>query len=56
VLSLAGGHARKVLTERELYPFRDLGYRGIGKEESRVLTHELTRLRVATSASGIGPW
>jgi hypothetical protein len=34
---------------RELYPFRDLGYREIGKEDSRVSTRELARLQVATS-------
>jgi hypothetical protein len=33
-LSLAGGHARKALTGEEIYPFRDLGYRDIGEEES----------------------
>jgi hypothetical protein len=41
---------------RELYPFCDLGYREIGKEESRASTRELTRWRVATSAFGNRPW
>jgi hypothetical protein len=45
VLSLAGGRARRALTEGELYPFRDLGYRGIAEEESEVTTHELARSR-----------
>jgi hypothetical protein len=40
----------------ELYPFRDLGYREIGKEESGVSTRELARLRVATSTFGNRPW
>jgi hypothetical protein len=44
VQSLAGGRARNALTEEELYPFRDLGYRKVGEEESGVTTHELARL------------
>jgi hypothetical protein len=40
-LSLAGGRAKKALTKEELYPFHDLGYRGIEKEELGVTTHEL---------------
>jgi hypothetical protein len=55
-LSLTGGHARKALTEKEVYPYQGFGYRKIEREESRVSTHEIARLRVATSAFGIGPW
>jgi hypothetical protein len=44
VLSLAGGRARKELTEEEIYPFHDLGYHEIGEEESGVTIHELARL------------
>jgi hypothetical protein len=44
VLSLVGGRARRALIEGELYPFHDLGYRGIAEEESEVMTRELARL------------
>jgi hypothetical protein len=47
VLSLAGGHARRALKKRELYPFHDLGYREIAEEESKVTTRELTKSRTA---------
>jgi hypothetical protein len=54
VLSLAGGCARRALTKGELYPFRDLGYRGIGEEESESqLTNssESCKLRKRTRGS-----
>jgi hypothetical protein len=40
----------------ELYPFRDLGYREIGKEESGASTHELAscELRQAPLELGLG--
>jgi hypothetical protein len=41
VLSLASGHAWRALTEGSYTPFRDLGYREFGKEESGASTHEL---------------
>jgi hypothetical protein len=47
VLSLAGGRARRALTKGELYPFRDLGYRGIAEEETEVTTRELARSQTA---------
>jgi hypothetical protein len=47
VLSLAGGRARRALTEGELYPFHDLGHREIAEEESEVTTRELARSRTA---------
>jgi hypothetical protein len=40
-LSLAGGCARKALTEEEPYPYWHFGYCEIGKEESGAMTHEL---------------
>jgi hypothetical protein len=51
-LSLAGGRARRVLTEERAIPFRDLGYRGFEKEESGVTTRELARLRAAKRTCG----
>jgi hypothetical protein len=55
-LSLASGCIRKALTKEELYPFRDLGYRGIEKEELGVTTHELVscELRQAPLELGLG--
>jgi hypothetical protein len=55
-LSLASGRARKALRKEELYPFRDLGYREIEKEESGVTTHELTscELQQAPLELGLG--
>jgi hypothetical protein len=38
--------------KEELYPFRDLGYREIGEEESGVTTRELARLRAAKRTCG----
>jgi hypothetical protein len=40
-LSLAGGHARKVLIEEEPYPFRNFRYHETRKEESGASAHEL---------------
>jgi hypothetical protein len=42
-LSLANGHAWRVLTEKEIYPFNDFGYHEIGKEELGASTHEIAR-------------
>jgi hypothetical protein len=55
-LSLSGGHVKKALIKEELYPFRDLGYRGIEKEELGVTTHELAscKLRQASLELGLG--
>jgi hypothetical protein len=36
---------QRALTEKELYPFCDFGYREIGKEDSGASTHELARSR-----------
>jgi hypothetical protein len=52
VLSLTGGHVRKVLREEEPYPYRHFGYREIKKEESIVSTHELVRWRVVKRTLG----
>jgi hypothetical protein len=40
----------------ELYPFRDLGYREIGKGRVGSLDSRTRELRVVTSTFGIGPW
>jgi hypothetical protein len=47
---------RKALTKEELYPFRDLGYRRIEKEESGVTIHELAscELRQVPLELGLG--
>jgi hypothetical protein len=54
-LSLASGHAWRALTEKELYPFRDLGYREIGEEESNVSTRELAKSRSCDKEFGVRP-
>ena len=40
----------------ELYPFRDLGYREIGKEESRASTHEIVSCELRQVPFGVKPW
>jgi hypothetical protein len=56
VLSLAGGHMRRTLTEEEPYLYRHFGYREIGKEESGASTHELAscKLQQAPLELGLG--
>ena len=41
---------------KELYPFPDLGYHQIGKEELGISTRELTIWRVATRTFGNRRW
>jgi hypothetical protein len=56
LFSLAGGHARRALTEGSYTHFVISGIIEIGKEELRASTRELARWRVATSAFGNRPW
>jgi len=54
-LILASGHAWRVMTEKELYPFCDLGYREIGEEESNVSTCKLVKSQSCDKEFGVRP-